>query len=143
MESLAKLQRVFFKNPLESHFSFKKKCLVRRTVMNENALHSPDLGKFFTYSERMRTTHRKFLQASEVKVFAKNSHKMIEYSEAWQSFRDLTFKNPLESHFSFNKKCLVGCTVMIERALSSPDFGERFTYLECMRATHRKFSTGF
>ena len=43
-----------------------------------------------------------FLRASEVKVFAKNSHKMIEYSEAWQSFRDLNFKNPLESHFSFN-----------------------------------------
>ena len=42
-----------------------------------------------------------------------------------------------------NKKCLVGRTVMIQRALHSPDIGERFTYSECMRTTHRKFSTGF
>ena len=72
----------------------------------------------------------KFLRASEVKVFAKNSHKMIEYSEAWQSFRDLTFKNPLESHFSFNKKCFVDRTVMIQNALHFHDLGECFTYPE-------------
>ena len=42
-----------------------------------------------------------------------------------------------------NKKCLVGRTVMIQRALHSSDIGERFTYSECMRTTHRKFSTGF
>ena len=66
------------------------------------------------------------LQASEVKVFAKNSHKMIEYCEAWQSFRDLTFKNPLESRFSFNKKCLVGRMVMNQNALYFPDLGECF-----------------
>ena len=31
---------------------------------------------------------KSFLQASEVKVFAKNPNNMTEYSEAWQSFRD-------------------------------------------------------
>ena len=67
---------------------------------------------------------------------------MIEYSEAWQSFRDLTFKNPLESHFSFNKKCLVGRTVMNQNALYFPDLGECFKYSERMRTTHKKFYTG-
>ena len=37
-----------------------KKCLVCRTIMNQNALYFFDLGECFTYSERMRTTHRKF-----------------------------------------------------------------------------------
>ena len=37
-----------------------KKCFVGRTVMIQYALHSPDLGEGFTYSERMRTTHKKF-----------------------------------------------------------------------------------
>ena len=70
---------------------------------------------------------KNFLRASEVKVFTKNSHKMIEHSEAWQSFKDLNFKNPLESHFSFNKKCFVSRTVMIQRALHFPDLRECFT----------------
>ena len=64
---------------------------------------------------------------------------MIEYSEAWQSFRDLTLKNPLESHFSFNKKCLVGRTVMNQSAICFPDLGEYFNYSERMRTTHKKF----
>ena len=92
----------------------------------------------------MRTTHRKkFLWASEVKVYAKISHKMIEYSEAWQSFRDLNFKNPLESHFSFNKKCFVGRPVMNQNAIHFPDLGKCFTYSKRILMTHRKFSTGF
>ena len=77
------------------------------------------------------------------KVFAKNSHKMIEYSEAWQSFRDLNFKNPLESHFSFNKKCFVGRPVMNQNALHFPDLGKCFTYSKRMLTTHTKFSKGF
>ena len=55
---------------------------------------------------------------------------MIEYSEDWQSFRDLTFKNPLESHFSFNKKCFVGRAAMNQHALYFPDLGDCFTYSE-------------
>ena len=91
----------------------------------------------------MRTTHRKFSTASEVKVFAENSHRIIEYSEARQSFRDLNFKSPLESHFSFNKKCFVDRTVMIQSAQHSPDLGECFIYSKRMLTTHRKFSKGF
>ena len=84
-----------------------------------------------------------FLRASEVKVFTKNPHRMTECSEGWQGFKDLNFKNPLESRFSFNKKCLVGRMVMIQSVLYSPDLGECFTYSKRMRTTHRKFSTGF
>ena len=80
-----------------------------------------------------------FLRASEVKVFAKNSHEMIEYSEAWQSFRDLNFKNPLESHFSCNKKCFVSHKVIIQSALYSSDPVQCFTNSERMRMTHRNF----
>ena len=106
-----------------------------------SALCSGDLGECFAYSERILTTHKNFLRASEVKVFAKNTHKMTEYSETWQSLRNLNFKNPLESHFSFNKKCFVGRTVMIQSALQFPDLVECFTYSERMRTTHEKFST--
>ena len=77
------------------------------------------------------------------KYLAKNSHRMIEYSAAWQSFRFLNLTNPLESHFSFNKKCFVGRTVMIQCALHSPDLTERFTYSERVHTTHRKISAGF
>ena len=84
-----------------------------------------------------------FLRASEVKVFAKNSHKMMESFETWQSLRDLNFNNPLESQFSFNRKCLVGRMVMNQSALHFPDPRECFTYSERMRVTHRKFSSGF
>ena len=62
---------------------------------------------------------------------------------AWQSFRDLNVKNPLENHFFFDKTCIVCHTVMIQRALHSPDLGKCFTYSERMRTMHRKFSTGF
>ena len=48
------------KIPLESHFSFNKKYIVCRTVTIQLALRSPHLGKCFTYSERLRTTHEKF-----------------------------------------------------------------------------------
>ena len=92
-----------------------------------------------TYVRRIEN----FLRASEVKVFAKNSREMIEYSEAWQSFRDLNFKNPLESHFSCNKKCFVSHKVIIQSALYSSDPVECFTNSERMRTTHRKFSTSF
>ena len=37
-----------------------KKCFVDRTVMIHSALHSPDLGEWFTYPESMHTTHRTF-----------------------------------------------------------------------------------
>ena len=60
---------------------------------------------------------------------------------ASQSFRELNFKNPLESYFSFDKKCFIGCTVMIQNALHFPDLGECFTYAERMRVTHEKFFT--
>ena len=86
---------------------------------------------------------KNFLRASEVKFFTKTSHRMTEYSEGWQSFRDLHFKNPLESHLSFNKKRFVGRMVMIQRVLHSPDLGECFTYSEHMQATHEKNYTGF
>ena len=42
-----------------------------------------------------------------------------------------------------NKKWLVWRTVMIQRALYSPDPGERFTYSERMRMTREKVSMGF
>ena len=81
-----------------------------------------------------------FLQASEVKVFVKNSHKVAGSAE----LQMLEFQNnPLESHFSFNKKCFVGRTVMNQNALYSPDLGDYFTYSQRMRTTHRKYSTGF
>ena len=74
---------------------------------------------------------------------SKSSPKTHTEWGAWQSFRDLNFKNLLKSHFSCNKKWFVGRTVMIQSALHSPDLGECFTYSERMRTTHRKFSTGF
>ena len=77
------------------------------------------------------------------KCLAKNSHRMIEYSVAWQSSRYLNLKNPLESPFSFDKKCFVGRTVMIQCALHFLDLGERFTYSERVHTTHRKISAGF
>ena len=78
------------------------------------------------------------------KVFAKNPHKMTEHSEAWKScFRDLNCKNPLESHFSFNKKCFVGCMYTVQSALHSPDLVECFTYSDRVRTTHQIFSKGF
>ena len=61
-----------------------KKCLVGRMVMNQSALYSSDLGECFTYSERMLSCLRRienFLRASEVKVFAKNSHKVAGSAE--------------------------------------------------------------
>ena len=85
---------------------------------------------------------KKFLWASEVKVVAKNPHKMTKYSEAQRNFRDLNFKNPLESHLFFNKKCFVGLTVMIQNASHFSDLGECFTYSERMRVTHEKFCKG-
>ena len=85
---------------------------------------------------------KKFLGASKVKVFAKNQHKITEYSEAWQNFGDLNFKNSFESHFSFIKKCFVSRTVMNQSAVHFPVLGECFTYPERMRTTHEKFSTG-
>ena len=86
---------------------------------------------------------KNFLLASEVKVFAKNPHKMKAYSEAWRSSRDVNFKNPLESHFFFDKKFSVGRMALIQNALHSPGLGECFTYSERMRTTYEKVSTGF
>ena len=132
-----------FKNSLESHFSFNKKCLVGRTVMIQRALHSPDIGKRFTYAECMRTMHRKFSTGFWSQSLWQKPQRKAEYSEAWQSFRNLNFKNPPESHFSLNKKCFMGRTPMIQSALHSSDLGKFFTYSERMRKTHRKFSRGF
>ena len=67
-------RKLNFKNLLESHFSFDKKCFIGCTVMIQSAIHFPDLGEYFTYAERMRVTHENFLQSSKVKVFAKNPH---------------------------------------------------------------------
>ena len=83
------------------------------------------------------------VQAFEVKVLTKKLLKMKEYSEVWQSSRDLTFKNPLESHFSFKKKCLVGRTVMNQRTPHFPELGECFACSKRIRTTHRQFFTGF
>lgn len=66
-----------------------KKCLMGRTFMNQNALYSSDLGKYFTYSERMRTTHRKFFYRL---LKSKSSPKTRTRWQVRQSFRDLNFK---------------------------------------------------
>ena len=109
-----------------------------------SALHSPDLVKCLHTQNVCVRSMKIFLRASKVKVFAKNPHKMAEYTEACLScFRDLNFKNPLESHFSFNKKCFVGRAVLIQCALHLFNLGECFTCSQRVRATHRKFSTGF
>ena len=109
-------------------------------VMNQNALYSPDLGECFTYSERMRTTHRKFSMgfwSQSLRQKLTQSGKFGRASETWIS------KKSLESHFSFNKKCFVGRTVTNQSALYFPDLGECFRYSRRMRTTHRKYSTGF
>ena len=85
---------------------------------------------------------KKFLGASKVKIFAKNQHKITEYSEAWQNFGDLNFKNSFENHFSFIKKCFVRRTVMNQSAVHFPVLGECFTYPERMRTKHEKCFTG-
>ena len=126
-EAWGSFRDLIFKNPLESHFSFNKKCFVDRTDMIQNVLHSPDLGECFTHPERMRTTHKKFSTAFWSQILCQKRHKITEYSDAWQNFRSLIFKNLLESHFSFNKKCFVGCMVLIPNALYFPDPGEYFT----------------
>ena len=56
--------------------------------MIQSALHFPDLEKCFTYAERMRVTHEKFFTVVESQGLCQNPHKMTEYSETWQSFRD-------------------------------------------------------
>ena len=95
-ETLQIFRDLNFKNPLESHFSFNKKCFVGRTVMIQSALHSPDLVEYFTYLERMRTMIEKFSTGSWSQSFCQNPHELIEYSEAWQRFRNMNFKNPLK-----------------------------------------------
>ena len=124
-----------------SPFSYMQGSMCRM-VLIWIALRCPDPGECFTYSEHMYTMHRKFSTGFWSQSLCRNSHKMIEYSEDWQSFRDLNFKNPLESHFSFNKNCFVGRTVQIRSALHYPDLGEPFTYSERMCTTNRKFSKG-
>ena len=57
----------------------------------------------------------------------------------WQSFRNLNFKNPLESHFSLHKKCSFGRTVIIQSALHFPGLGECFIYSERIHTTHKNF----
>ena len=129
-----------FKNPLESRVSFNEKCLVGRMVMNQSALYSPDLEECFTYSKRIRTTHRKFstgFWSQSLRQKLAQGGRFGRASETWIS------KNPLESHFSFHKKCFVGRTVMNQNALYSPNLGECFTKSKRIRTTHRKFSTGF
>ena len=102
---------------------------------------SPDLGECFIYSERTRTTHEIFSTGLILKSHSSpQTHK--EWG-AWQSFRDLNVKNPLQSHFFFDKTCIVCHTVMIQRALHSPDLGKCFTYSRHLRTTHEKISTGF
>ena len=112
-------------------FWFKVRCVA---LIQENVLHTLNV---------CRRHIENFLRASEVKVFAKNSHKMIEYSETWKNFRDLNFKNPLEGHFIFNKKCFVSHKVMIQCALHFPDLGKRFTNSKFMHTMHSKISASF
>ena len=84
--SLAKLQRLDFqKNPLESRFSFNKKCFVRRTVIIQSGLHSHGLEECFTYSECMHTTHRKFSTGFWSQNLCQKSVHFV--SEALPSFR--------------------------------------------------------
>ena len=117
-----------------------KKWFVCRTVMIQRAPYSPDLGECFIYSERTRTTHEIFSTG----FWSHNlRHKPTKSGGAWQSFRNLNVKNPLESHFFFDKTCIVCHTVMIQRALHSPDLGKCFTYSKHLRTTHEKISTGF
>ena len=72
-----------------------------------------------------------FPKVSEIKVFAKNSHKMGSLAE----LQRLEFqKNPLGSHFSFNDKCFVSRMVMIQSALNSTDLGKCFTS-DCAKST--------
>ena len=80
-----------------------------------------------------------FLRAFE-KKFSSKTRKFTEYSEIRQCFRNLVFKNMLESHIPFNKTFYIGRTVTIQSALYSYGLGEHFTYPECKRAMHRKFS---
>ena len=70
-------------------------------------------------------------------------HKPTKSGGAWQIFRDLNVKNQLESHFFFDKTCIVCHTVMIQRALHSPDLGKCFTYSKHLRTTHEKIFTSF
>ena len=108
--------------------------------MIQTALYLPDPVECFTYSEHMCTTHRKFstgFWSQSLRQKLTQSGKFGRPSETWIS------KKSLESHFSFNKKCLVGRMVMNQSALYFPGLGECFTYPECRCTTHRKFSTGF
>ena len=71
-----------------------------RTVMNQGALYSFDLGECFTYSERIRTTHRNFstgFEGQSLRQEFAQGGKFGRASETWIS------KNSLESHFSFIK----------------------------------------
>ena len=107
--------------------------------MIQSALHFSDLRECFTKSERMRTTHKKFSMgfwSQSLHQKLAQSGRFGRASETWIS------KNSLESHFSFNKKCFVGRTVMNQSALYFPDLGECFTYSKRIRTTHRKFYTG-
>ena len=127
-EAWQSFRSLIFKNLLESHFCFNKKCFAGRMVLIQCALRSVGQMICFTYPERMRTTYKKFSTAFWSQSLCQKRHKMAEYSDAWQSFRSLIFKNLLESHFSFNKKCFVGRMVLIQSALYFPDLGECFTY---------------
>ena len=141
--SLAKLQILDFQriHPKATFPSIKNVSSVVRSwfkvryisMIEESVLHTQNV-----FVRRMKN----FLRASKVKVFTQNSHRMTGYSEVWQSYRYLNLKNPLESHFSFNKKSFVSRTVTIQSALHYPDLGQCFTNSERIHTTHEKFSTG-
>ena len=91
----------------------------------------------------MRATYKKFSTGFWSQSLRQKTHKTREYSEAWQSFRSLIFKNLLESHFCFNKKCFAGRMVLIQCALHFVGQMIYFTYRERMYRTYKKFSMDY
>ena len=120
------------KNSLESHFSFNKKCLVSRAVMNQNALYSPELVECFTYSERMRTTDRKFYTGLwSQTLHQKNAQEALPNLPLCASFwRRVWLQKPVESFLCVGRICS-------EYVKHSPRSG-KYSALWCMTIRHTK-----
>ena len=85
------------------------------------------------FTQNIRVRHMKyFLQASEVTLFATNPQRVGSLTE----LQRLECQKSTWKSLFFDKTCIVRHTVMIQRALHSPDLGKCFTYSRHLGMTH-------
>ena len=90
---------------------------------------TPQLSTFF---DDFLSPNELWRSLRGVNSFLRNQISCIQNREEWRKLNAMS-----------NKIWFVCRTVMIQKALYSPDLGERFTFSERMHMTHEKFSMGF